>query len=372
MKEQQNILFVIGTRPEAIKLAPLIRAFKTDKFFNVQVCLTAQHRELLDVVIDFFEIEVDYDLDLMTNNQSSLGFISKAIVALEKVVEDTKPDILVVQGDTSTVLVGSLVAFYKQVKVAHIEAGLRSYDLKAPFPEEMNRLLTSSLSNYHFAPTQSAVNNLKAERIEQNVHLVGNTVIDALQFATLKLEQEKFNFVDEFKAIDFDKRIILVSCHRRESFGKPLQDICKALNELAIKFSDIQIVMLIHPNPQVLVGIEQNIDSDKIKLIQPLNYPKLVWMMKHSFLIMTDSGGIQEEAPSLGKPVLVLREVTERKEGVEVGTAKLVGMSMTKIIYEATALLTDDNLYSEMSRLINPYGDGQSSKRILSILKQQQ
>lgn len=370
MSNQQNILFVIGTRPEAIKLAPLIRKFDEDSIFKVTVCLTAQHRELLDNVIEFFEIEVDHDLDLMTEDQSSLNFISKAVAKLEEVVEEVKPDLLMVQGDTSTVLVGSLVGFYKKISVAHVEAGLRSFNLNAPFPEEMNRLLTSKMSSFHFAPTQAAVRNLKKEGIEQNVYLVGNTVIDSLQYMLQKMERERISFKSDFREIDFSKRIILVSCHRRESFDEPLQQICQAFNDLATLHSDIEVVMLTHPNPKVKETMLKHIAQDKVKLLPPLSYPQLIWLLKASYFIMTDSGGIQEEAPSLSKPVLVLREVTERTEGIEAGSAKLIGVKKEKIVQEASALIQDQQEYNKMAKANNPYGDGESSTRILSILKQ--
>ena len=364
----KKVLFVLGTRPEAIKLAPLIKACALHPQFDCRVCLTAQHREMLDQVIDFFGIQVDYDLNLMQNNQSLLQLMSKATDELEKVIEDYPADVVVVQGDTSTVLVGALVGFYKRTKIAHIEAGLRSFDKNLPFPEEMNRLLTSQLADFHFAPTQKAFDNLTQEGFKENLYMVGNTVIDALNEAVLKVEQDEDHYQKHFSQIDFSKKVILVTCHRRESFGKPFEEICKALLHIADSNSQVEIVYPVHLNPNVKLVAERMLVRDNIKLIQPLSYPYLVWLMNKSHIILTDSGGIQEEAPTLGKPVLVMRDVTERMEGVESGTAKLVGTSKSKIISEVEKLLSHPKEYEAMSKANNPYGDGTSSNLIMDVL----
>lgn len=368
----KRILFLFGTRPEAIKLAPLIKLFKTDSSFLVKVGVTAQHREMLDQVLVFFKIKPDYDLNIMQPNQSLENLTAVLIQKISKDILEIEPfDYVFVQGDTTTVLAGSLAAFYKKIKIVHLEAGLRSYNLQSPFPEEMNRKLVSSIADYHFCPTRTSVENLKCEGITRNVFLVGNSVIDALLegVSTVRqLNQEKF--MDKFKEIDFSKKIILVTCHRRENFGDPIKSIFRALSKIASDFNDtIQIVYPVHLNPNVKLVAEELLKNENIKLIKPLEYPDLIWLMDKSYFIITDSGGIQEEAPSLNKPVLVLRENTERIESVEVGNAILVGSDEQKVFHNAKLLITDFSVYNEMSKAGNPYGDGKTSEIVLQIIK---
>lgn len=366
----KNILFVFGTRPEAIKMAPLIKAFKDDRNFSVKVGITAQHREMLDQVLAFFDITADYDLDIMVPNQTLHALTSNLILRItNEILLKEKFDLIFVQGDTTTVLAASLAAFYQKIKIAHIEAGLRSHDMLSPFPEEANRVLTSKLASFHFCPTEQALINLAGENITDNVFVVGNTVIDAL-FAGL----EKIKFTDEallyktFSDIDFTKTILLVTCHRRENFGQPFLEICNALLTIADNNPDIQIVYPVHPNPNVKTIAYKMLQRENIKLTRPLDYHELIWMMHKSNIILTDSGGIQEEAPSLGKPVLVLREVTERTEGVSAGTAILVGSDKDKIVSETEKLLRDSAYYIKIATASNPYGDGKTSKKIKDII----
>lgn len=366
----KNVLFILGTRPEAIKLAPLIKVFKQDKGFITKVCVTAQHRQMLDQVMDFFRIKPDYDLELMKPNQGILQFMANAILKLEPVFDEFKPDVVFVQGDTTTVLAGSLVAFHKTARIAHIEAGLRSHNKLSPFPEEINRIITSHLSSWHFAPTQIAIDNLKKEGITENVYLVGNTVIDALKMGIAEVTAHEKEFLSYFPSIDFSKRIMLVTCHRRESFGAPFVQICEALLHLAEEYKDIEIVYPVHLNPNIKEVAHKLLIHNNIKLISPLEYPQLIWLMNKSFIVLTDSGGIQEEAPSLGKPVLVMRDVTERMEGVVAGTAKLVGTDKQRIIDECSKLLEDKKAYAEMANAVNPYGDGTTSLQILGKVKE--
>lgn len=366
-----KLLFLFGTRPEAIKMAPLIKEFSKDSKFEVRVGLTAQHRELLDQVMHFFGITAHYDLNVMKPNQTLHGLTSILIQDItEKILLKEKFDYVFVQGDTTTVLAGSLAAFYQKIPVIHIEAGLRSFDKMAPFPEEINRILTSNLAQIHFCPTESARQQLANENIRQNVYVVGNTVIDALlQGLQIIKETSEEIFKNKFKAIDFSKRIVLVTSHRRENFGKPLESICEAVNYLAKKYeNEIEILFPVHPNPNVKEVVTNKLISKNIHLFSPLDYPELIWMMDKSFFIMTDSGGIQEEAPSLGKPVLVLREVTERMEGVEAGTAILVGHNKDRIIEEAQKLLNDSIYYNQIANAVNPYGDGKTAERVRKII----
>lgn len=369
----KKVLFIFGTRPEAIKMAPLIKCFSSDSYFNVKIAVTSQHREMLDQVLNFFEIKPDYDLNIMEPNQTlhklTSGLISR--ITDEILLKETF-DYVFVQGDTTTVLAASLAAFYQKIKVLHIEAGLRSNDLYSPFPEEMNRALTSKIAYYHFCPTEKSKENLFTENIKSNVEVVGNTVIDALLMGLDKIKtSEETNLKLKFNSIDFSKKIILVTCHRRENFGKPFEEICEALLSIANEKKDsVEIVYPVHLNPNVKEIAHQKLIAPNIKLISPLDYPELIWMMNKSYFILTDSGGIQEEAPSLGKPVLVLRTVTERMEGVEAGNAILVG-SDKEIIYTQTIKLLDNpDYYSKISSVSNPYGDGKTSVRIKEIILQ--
>lgn len=370
----KKVLFVFGTRPEAIKMAPLITSFSDDSEFDVKVAVTAQHRQMLDQVIDFFDIKVDYDLNIMKHNQTLHQLTSDLIARITSDILLTDAyDYVFVQGDTTTVLSASLAAFYQKIDVVHIEAGLRSHNMHSPFPEEMNRVLTSKLATFHFCPTEVSRENLIKENITENVFVVGNTVIDALLMGLEKIKNaDESKFLNQFKSIDFNKKIILVTCHRRENFGKPFEKICDALLEIAHSQSEtIEIIYPVHLNPNIKEIAHQKLIAPNIKLIDPLDYQELIWMMDKSYLILTDSGGIQEEAPSLGKPVLVLREVTERTEGVNAGTAILVGSDKFKIVSETLKLLKNQSYYSSIASSSNPYGDGTTCEQIKAILKNQ-
>ena len=366
-----KVLFIFGTRPEAIKMAQLIKEYlKVQDTTDVKVCVTSQHREMLDQVLAFFNIAPDYDLDLMTNNQSIFDITANGLKALESVLADSMPDIVFVQGDTTTAFIGALAAFYNKVKIVHIEAGLRSKDKYSPFPEEINRVLVGHMADYHFAPTETAASNLRDEGITGNVWVVGNTGIDALLSGLdiIKAMDEN-TFLSFFNYVNFTKRIILVTGHRRESFGSPFENICDALKELAQNFQEVEIVYPVHLNPNVREPVKRILhDISNVHLIEPLEYPYLIWLMNKSYLVLTDSGGIQEEAPSLGKPVLVMREITERVEGIAAGTAKLIGTSKEKIIGEVSILLNDRGKYEEMSRAVNPYGDGNAAFKIKAVV----
>ncbi len=368
-----KILFVYGTRPEAIKMAPLVKEFKNNPEFDVRVCVTGQHREMLDQVLNFFQITPDYDLDLMKPNQTLFSVTADVLLGLEPILEEFKPDNVWVQGDTTTVMAGSLAAFYKQISVSHLEAGLRSGEKFSPFPEEINRKVTGHIADYHFAPTDRSVDNLAAEGITDHVWQVGNTVTDALLLGLdIIKESGERKYEEYFSDIDFSKRIILVTGHRRESFGGPFQEMCESMKEIALKYDDVELIYPVHLNPNVRKVVNEVLaDVDNVKLIEPLDYPYLIWLMNRSHLVLTDSGGIQEEAPTLGKPVLVMRNVTERQEGVEAGTAKLVGTSKEVILREAYALLDSDEAYKKMANAVNPYGDGTTSKQIVEIYKKQ-
>ena len=366
-EKRYRFLFIFGTRPEAIKLAPLI--VKLKDIGDVQVCVTGQHREMLDQVLRFFSIVPNYNLNIMVKNQSLFTVTVKSLKLLEKVIEESRPDLIIIQGDTTTAFAGALAGFYNKIKVAHIEAGLRSFHKFSPFPEETNRVLVSHIADYHFAPTDKAKENLLRESIsEENIFVVGNTVIDALFMGLDTVNRNERRFYDYFAFLDFSKRIILVTGHRRESFGKPFENICYALKEIAQE--NVEIVYPVHLNPNVRGHVYPILSGIKnIHLVEPLEYPYLIWLMSKSYLILTDSGGIQEEAPSLGKPVLVMRDVTERTEGIDAGTALIVGTDMKKIFDATRMLLTDKREYRKMARRKNPYGDGKSSKRISTVIK---
>lgn len=369
----QTLLFIFGTRPEAVKMAPLIKECeKYPKDFNVKILVTGQHREMLDQVLEFFKITPDYDLNLMKPNQTLFDVTADALRGMNDIIDEVKPDLIIVQGDTTTVFTGALAGYYKKVKVAHLEAGLRTGDKYSPFPEEMNRILTGHIADYHWAPTEQARKNLLNEGIrEENIHVVQNTVIDALFLALELLKKEGDSKYEEFfKDIDLSKKIVLVTAHRRESFGEPFENICNAVKELSTKYPDVEFVYPVHLNPNVREVVYRILsDIPNILLIEPLDYPYMVWIMNRSYIVLTDSGGVQEEAPSLGKPVLVLRDVTERQEGVDAGTAKLVGTDKELIIKETSKLLNDESEYTKMARAINPYGDGKTSERIVEILR---
>jgi len=371
MEKAVRVLFVFGTRPEAIKLAPLIRYMKTEKDFEVRVCSTAQHREMTDQVVRFFGLPVDYDLDLMRPGQSLPSLTARLFSALAPVLADAAPDLLIVQGDTTTAFVGAMSGFYSRSKIAHVEAGLRSYNKHAPFPEEVNRTLISHLADFHFAPTPQAKRNLVKEGIKENVWVVGNTVIDALLLAVDLLKQNQRAWVrGKLLSLDFSKRILLVTAHRRENLGEPLREICLAVQDVVNAFPDVEVVFPVHPNPRVQKVVRNVLGGvARVHLLPPLTYPEFVWIMQHSYLILTDSGGVQEEAPALGKPVLVMREVTERQEGVAAGVARLVGVERERIFREAAFLLTNPEAYAEMAHAENPYGNGDSCAKIIGVLK---
>jgi len=365
-------LIIFGTRPEAIKMAPLVKAFEKDNRFETKVCVTAQHREMLDQVLAFFDISPEFDLDLMKPNQNLYGLTADIITGLKDVLEGYQPDYVFVHGDTTTTMGASIAAFYSGAKVCHVEAGLRTYNKMAPFPEEMNRTVTGHIADYHFAPTQTSFENLIKEGIKQeNILITGNTVIDALHESVERVSSTEDPEIKSLQAIlNPAKKLILVTGHRRENHGQGFIDICDALKELALKRPDVQIVYPVHLNPKVQEPVNRILNSvSNVHLIDPLAYPAFVWLMNQSYLVITDSGGVQEEAPSLGKPVLVMRDTTERPEAVDAGTVILVGTNPKKILHEALALLDDPKKYSIMSTLSNPYGDGKASGRIVKYIK---
>ena len=367
-------LIVFGTRPEAIKMAPLVLAFKNEKRFITKVCVTAQHREMLDQVLDFFEITLDFDLNVMKPNQNLFSLTATIIEGMKPVLEEVKPDFVYVHGDTTTSMAVGIAAFYSGAKVCHVEAGLRTFDRKYPFPEEFNRQLTGKIADYHFAPTLLSQKNLLKENTNSNTIIVtGNTVIDALLFGIEKVNTSKFedNEIENLKeTLDFQKKIILVTGHRRENHGQGLLNICSALKTIAEKNPETQIIYPVHLNPNVEQPVYELLSGiTNIKLVKPLAYAAFIWLMGKAYLIITDSGGIQEEAPSLGKPVLVTRDTTERPEAVEEGTVLLVGTDTQKIIEETQKLISDINYYKDMSLLHNPYGDGKACNRIVDFIK---
>ncbi|MBF0265657.1 MAG: UDP-N-acetylglucosamine 2-epimerase (non-hydrolyzing) [Gammaproteobacteria bacterium] len=370
----KKILIVFGTRPEAIKMAPLVNKLKQNESFNVAVCVTAQHREMLDQVLSLFNIEPEYDLNIMKAGQSLADITAKVLNGLQKVIQDFKPDKLFVHGDTTTTFSASLAAFYEQVAVCHVEAGLRTGNLYSPWPEEANRRLTSVLTELHFAPTKLSKENLLKENIDESkIIITGNTVIDALLEVRDKITNNKElqeQYKNEFSFINTEKKLILVTGHRRESFGEGFENICHALAELAQRV-DIQICYPVHLNPNVREPVNRILSKEKnIYLIEPQDYLPFIYLMDKSYLILTDSGGIQEEAPSLGKPVLVMRDTTERPEAIEAGTVKLVGTDKDIIINSMNELLDDEEAYKKMSFAHNPYGDGKACQRIQEALSE--
>jgi len=372
MNSQKKILLVFGTRPEAIKMAPLAKEFqKHNNVFETKICVTAQHREMLDQVLAFFETVPDYDLNLMRPGQNLYQLTADVIVGLKPVLEEFQPDVVLVHGDTTTSTAAALAAFYAGAKVGHVEAGLRTYNKYAPFPEEINRQLTSRIADYNFAPTQKSKQNLLNENIaEASIGITGNTVIDALLWAQEKLKTYEDDEIRQLKQlVDATKKVILVTGHRRENFGDGFLNICEAIKQVAEQNKDTQIIYPVHLNPNVqkpVYDLLKNVPN--VQLIAPLAYPAFVWLMTQSYLILTDSGGVQEEAPSLGKPVLVMRETTERPEAVDAGTVKMVGTNKEKIVSNINELLNNQNLYQEMSKAHNPYGDGKACERIITLL----
>jgi UDP-N-acetylglucosamine 2-epimerase (non-hydrolysing) len=367
--KRKKILFIFGTRPEAIKMAPIIKVCQNlNQHIEIKICITSQHKEMLQQVLDFFQIEPDFDLSIMQHNQTLFNITANALKGIERVLDSYLPDVVLVQGDTTTALTGAMAGYYKKIKVGHIEAGLRSGDIYAPFPEEVNRKIISTMSSYHFAPTQLAKANLERENYISNIFITGNTVIDALLWAVEKVRSAD-NIASQFSFLDASKQMILVTAHRRESFGKPFEDICEALSDIADKNPEFEIVYPVHLNPNVQEIVYKTLSTKKnIHLINPVGYPQLIWLMDKSYLVITDSGGVQEEAPSLGKPVLVLRNVTERQEGIDAGTAILVGTDKDMILKTTQKLIEDKMLYEKMAQTVNPYGDGTSAKKIVSIL----
>ncbi len=361
-------LIIFGTRPEAIKMAPLVKDFHKYSMFDTRVCVTAQHREMLDQVLDFFEIIPDYDLDLMKSNQNLYSLTSDIIIGLKPILEAYKPDYVYVHGDTTTTMAASIASFYAGAKVCHVEAGLRTHNKLSPFPEEINRQVTGRIADYHFAPTLQAKQNLLNENVADNsIIITGNTVIDALLHSTKKVNALENREIEKLKTIiDNSKKLILVTGHRRENHGQGFINICEGLKEIAIRNKEVQIIYPVHLNPNVKGPVYEILAGlNTIHLIEPLAYPAFVWLMNQSYLIITDSGGVQEEAPSLGKPVLVMRDNTERPEAVDAGTVILVGTDKEKIIIECSDLLVNSERYNKMSALHNPYGDGKACKRIV-------
>ena len=369
-----KILSVIGTRPEAIKMAPVIIKLNNEKKIEHRVCATAQHREMLDEVLSIFKIKPSYDLNLMSKNQTLHELSAKILIRVKKILDEYSPDIVLVQGDTSTAFIGALSAFYSGIKIGHIEAGLRSGNMNEPFPEESNRVFISKITDFHFAPTKKNADVLIKEGVNpKNILKTGNTVIDAL----LHVADRQNNITKELKkyksisnVLKDKKQILLITAHRRENFGKGIAEICEALKKIAKKYKNLQIIYPVHPNPNIKNKVFEKLNNIKnIHLINPLSYTSFVYLMKKSTLILSDSGGVQEEAPSLGKPVLVLRSVTERVEAVKSGTVKLIGTKKEKIINEVSVLLENKHLSKKMSQAINPYGDGTASKKIVDFLK---
>lgn len=370
---KKKVLTVFGTRPEAIKMAPLVHALNNDDRFESRCCVTAQHREMLDQVLELFNIAPDYDLDLMKAGQTLNDVTARIIQELKPVLQEFKPDVVLVHGDTATTFAASLASYYEQIDVGHVEAGLRTGNIFSPWPEEANRRLTGVLTKYHFAPTETSKNNLLTENFNNSdITVTGNTVIDALLMIKEKIETDadlRLALDGQFPFLDQQKKLILVTGHRRESFGDGFERICEALAHVARNHPDTQILYPMHLNPNVREPVNRILgEMNNIHLIEPLQYLPFIYLMTRAHIILTDSGGIQEEAPSLGKPVLVMRDTTERPEAVDAGTVKLVGTNVEKIVANLHQLLVDDVAYQKMSYAHNPYGDGQACQRILNVL----
>lgn len=361
-----KVMTVFGTRPEAIKMAPLVKELEKNEKVESIVCVTAQHRQMLDQVLAIFDIKPDYDLDIMKDRQTLVSITTNVLKGLDEVLKEAQPDIVLVHGDTSTTFVGALAAFYNQIPVGHVEAGLRTYDKYSPFPEEMNRCLTGRIADLHFSPTISNRNNLVKEDIkDEDIYITGNTVIDALKTTVSK----DYKLCESMKDVDFSKRVILVTAHRRENLGEPLENICRALKRIVTDFNDVELVYPVHLNPAVRETVNKYLSGmDRVHLIDPIDVRDMHNAMDRSYMIMTDSGGLQEEAPSLGKPVLVLRNETERPEAVEAGTVKVAGVCEDVIYEMAHKLLTDKNEYESMAHAVNPYGDGEASRRTVEAI----
>lgn len=368
----KKVIFIFGTRPEAIKMAPVIKEFgKRAGKFKLVICVTAQHREMLDEVLRLFNIHPDYDLDIMKDNQSPFEITSSGLIRIRRVLEKEKPSVVLVQGDTTSTFVASLAAFYLKIPVGHIEAGLRTSDKYSPFPEEINRRLTSHLADFHFVPTQRARSNLIKEGVPQRrIFLTGNTVVDAL-FYILKESKKNIGLKERFSFLNIEpNKLILVTAHRRENFGRPLKNICLALKQIAERNKDVELVYPVHPNPNVTYIVRRILkDIKRMHLIKPLDYVSFIYLLDKSYLVLTDSGGIQEEAPCLGKPVLVMRKKTERPEAIEAGVAKLVGTDTRSIVENVETLLSHKKTYEKMAKAVNLFGDGKAAVRIVKALE---
>lgn len=364
-----KVMTIFGTRPEAIKMAPVVKALEAAPDMESIVTVTAQHRDMLDQVLHVFKITPDYDLNIMSQGQTLYDVTTRALMGLKDVLEQAQPDVVLVHGDTTTTFAGALAAFYQEIPVGHVEAGLRTGNIYSPFPEEMNRKLTGSLATYHFAPTAGSEQNLLTENVDkEHIYVTGNTVIDALQMTV----QDGYHFEDDdLNTLDYEgKRIVLVTTHRRENLGEPMRHVYRAIRQLVDDFDDIQVVFPVHKNPKVRQVVQEELGHvDRVSLINPLDYEPFANLMARSYLVLTDSGGIQEEAPSLGKPVLVLRNTTERPEAVVAGTVHLVGTDRERVYKEAYTLLADERAYKQMSNAVNPYGDGKATQRILQALR---
>ncbi len=364
IKLKKNIVFIIGTRPEAIKLAPLILKFKSSNLFNSKVFLTGQHKEMVLKVLSLFQINYDYDLNLMLRNQTLCHITCKTLEGLEKLFKNEKPDLVFVQGDTTSAYAASLAAFYQKISIAHVEAGLRTNNLFDPYPEEANRRLISQLATYNFAPTKKSMLNLKNDNVPGEIYITGNTIVDAVLMISNMYSEEYI------KTPDNKNKIILMTVHRRENWGGKIRDICDGINKLIKEFQNIEFIIPMHPNPIVRDDLKKFlINQERIKLIEPLSYQDLVKNIRKSYLIITDSGGIQEEAPTFGKPVLILRKTTERPEAVEAGKAKLIGTNPDDIFNEVSLLIKNNVIYKKMTSYENPYGDGDSCSKIFNIIK---
>ena len=362
-----RVLSVFGTRPEAIKMAPLVLELANRPEFVSMCCLTGQHRQMLDSVMEIFELKAEYDLNIMEKQQTLSTITTKTILGMDRVLEEAKPDLVLVHGDTSTTFAGALAAFYHQVTVGHVEAGLRTYDMYSPFPEEMNRTLVGDIARLHFSPTVANAENLKKEAVQGEIFITGNTVIDAMRTTV----RPDFVFANaELNAMDFGKRVITLTCHRRENYGQSMEDIMSAVRAIVEKYEDVEVVYPVHLSPVVQECARRNLgDLDRVHLIEPLDVNEMHNLMARSYMIMTDSGGLQEEAPAMGKPVLVLRKETERPEAIAAGTVKLAGVDKDEIIRLASELLEDEGVYQSMAKAVNPYGDGTACARIAEAIK---
>ena len=367
MSNKIRVLSVFGTRPEAIKMAPLVLELAKRPEFVSMCCLTGQHRQMLDSVMEIFELKADYDLDIMEKQQTLSTITTKTILGMDKVLEEAKPDLVLVHGDTSTTFAGALAAFYHKVCVGHVEAGLRTYDLYSPFPEEMNRTLVGDIARLHFSPTVANAENLRKEAVQGEIFITGNTVIDAMKTTV----RPDFVFANpDLNSMDFGKRVITMTCHRRENYGQPMEDIMAAARAIVEKYEDVELVYPVHLSPVVQECAKRNLgDLERVHLIEPLDVNEMHNLMARSYMIMTDSGGLQEEAPAMGKPVLVLRKETERPEAIAAGTVKLAGVDKDQIVKLASELLEDECIYQSMAKAVNPYGDGTACARIAEAIK---